>query len=116
MKKDITITISRSLAHQLQTVFRRALRSGVRGSWSPLGCLAGQERLQIRARHAEVAMIYEEPGCFTPTEFALPWEFLSDCAGTVSDAVQIELFADSIRARWTEANFAQERVYDRPSL
>ena len=84
------IWITRNLARQLHTVFRRSLNLPTRGPGSPVTFQTGSDGLRVRAKTHDAAIEYHVPGSRDNEEIVAPFELLNDCKGAKQDEVQLE--------------------------
>ena len=88
------IEITRSLARQLKTAFRRAITESGRGTVNqPVLLHAGSDGLHVRIASHEVAAEYHDPSPREPDAAYIPFELLKDCEGKTDDPVQVEMAA-----------------------
>lgn len=108
------IQITRSLARQLKTIFRRAITQTGRGSvHAPVLFHAGPEGLRIRIASGEVAAEYHDPTPREPDAAYAPFDLLRDCESKSDDPVQIEMTSgDRVMATWNEDHVPQMKHYD----
>ena len=111
------IQITRSLARQLKSIFRRAIIETGRGSvFAPVLFHAGPEGLRIRIASGEVAAEYHDPSPREPDAAIVPFEFLKDCEAKSDAPVQIEMATgDRVMATWDERQVPQLKHYDIPT-
>jgi hypothetical protein len=108
------ITISRSLARQLRSMFRRALNLTPKGQECPVTFDAGPDGLTVLARNHETAVEYHRPGNYRPARPTLPFNFLADCEGRKDEPVTIEIDgAGHIVANWQDGNVPRTVTYKR---
>jgi hypothetical protein len=101
------ITISRNLARQLRTVFRRALRITPRGRSYPATFQTGQDGLRVRVCSPEAAVEYYAPGAFSEEQFAIPIEVLADCEGRQESPIELEPADGQVLVRWQDGGVPQ---------
>ena len=108
------IEITRSLARQLKTIFRRAITESGRGTvHQPVLLHAGPEGLRIRIASGEVAVEYHDPQPRESDAAYIPFDVLKDCEAKSNDAVQIELAAgDQVMATWNDGHVPNMKQYD----
>jgi hypothetical protein len=108
------ISITRNLARQLHTVFRRSLNLPTRGPGSPVTFQTGSNGLCVRARTHDAAVEYHIPGSHNDDEIVAPFELLNDCKGAKHDEVQLETTGGGqVIAGWTDG-IPQVMQYDPP--
>jgi hypothetical protein len=107
------ITITRQLARQLRSVFRRAgldKHSGPSKDW--LAFRAGPDGLRIQALSDEIAIEHHQPGELESAEFLVPRGVLATVEGTSEEVVQLEHEATGkVVVTWTDAGIPQIREY-----
>ncbi|MBN2579367.1 MAG: hypothetical protein JXB10_10280 [Pirellulales bacterium] len=106
--------MTRRLAGQLRTVFRRAL--GNFRTPGPAVCFTGGlEGLSVRVSSAEVAAAYHLPPAVQPAETLwLPFEFLADCEGKTDEPVRLEAGGKGrVTAHWRDGSVPQAVRYER---
>lgn len=110
------IEITRSLARQLKTIFRRAISDSGRGAvHQPVLLHTGPEGLRIRIASGEVAAEYHDPQPRESDAAYIPFDMLKDCEAKSDDAVQIEMAAgDQVLATWNVGHVPQLKHYDVP--
>jgi hypothetical protein len=67
--------------------------------------------LHVRARNANIAVEFSQPGSYAADEIAIPNEALADFEGRKEGTVQLERSADSVTASWQEGIVPQTRTY-----
>jgi len=108
------IAITRKLAQQLQTVFRRAMNISTRAPCAPLTFQTGPEGLAIRSQTQDTAVEYRIPGSHDEEIIVAPFELLNDCKGTKQDEVKLETTGGGeVIAAWTDG-IPQVTQYDPP--
>ncbi len=107
------ITITRLLARQLRTVFRRVLNITPKGVVYPIVLDAGPNGLCVRALNHKSAVEYRQRGNLDTEQFSLPFQFLVDCEGRKDDPVTIEaLSKKQFAASWQDGNVPQVVRYE----
>jgi len=111
------IQITRSLARQLKTIFRRAITESGRGTVNqPVLLHAGSDGLRVRIASHEVAAEYHDPSPRDPDAAYIPFDLLKDCEAKTDDVVQIEMATeDRLLATWNDHYVPQMKQYDIPS-
>ena len=111
------IEITRSLARQLKTIFRRAITESGRGVVNqPVLLHAGSDGLRIRIASHEAAAEYHDPSLREPDAVYIPFDLLKDCEAKNDDVVQVEMAAgDRLLATWNDHHVPQMKQYDIPS-
>ena len=108
------ISITRHLARQLHTVFRRALNVSTRGPGTPVTFRTGPDGLRIRAQTHDAAVEHHVPGPLDNDEIVAPFELLNDCKGAKHDEVQLETTGGGqVVAGWNDG-IPQVVQYDPP--
>jgi hypothetical protein len=106
------LQISRSLAHQLRTVFRK-LVSRSTANLAKVSFTAGPKGLQIRLHRAEILGEYHQEGDYSPAEFAISLQALADFEGRNGDQVTFETAdAGIIQAGWQDDGVPQVKSYE----
>ena len=77
------ITITRLLARQIRTVFGRCLSPSSRGPFPAVTFQASNDGLWIRAKSHDGAIEFHQRGEFREERFAVPFETLRGCEGTI---------------------------------
>jgi hypothetical protein len=109
------IQITRNLARQIRSVFRRALNVTPRGPSYPIILQAGPGGLCIRAQSPVAAVEYHGTGSFSAEQITLPFEFLADCEGKKDEPVQLEAGGDGrIAVQWRDGDVPQIVQYGTP--
>jgi len=112
-KEPTVITITRSLARQLRTVFLRALRLSSRDAGPNLFLTAGPGGLRVQAQNTFAAVEHHMQGEFSAEQISLPFAFLADCAGTKAEPVTLEQESSTkIIVQWTDRKIPQLVKYD----
>ncbi len=108
------ITISRLLAKQIRSVFRRALQLSASQTDQVVWLLADNTGLRIRAQNKQAIIEYQLPGLVTPDAVPITMEALAACEGTKADQfVSIERQTDGpIVLRWDDRAVPQSFVFD----
>lgn len=101
------ITISRNLARQLRTVFRRALKITPRGRSYPVTFQTGQNGLLVRVCSPKAAVEYHAPGEFSEEQFAIAFEVLADCEGRQDTPIELEPADGQVLVRWQDGGVPQ---------
>ena len=111
------IEITRSLARQLKTIFRRTISETARGVvHQPVLLHAGPDGLRIRIASHEVAAEYHDLSPREPDAAYIPFELLKDCEAKTDDPVQVEMAAENrLLATWNDGHVPQMKQYDIPS-
>jgi hypothetical protein len=110
MKKPIRIT--RRLALQLRTVFRRALGL-TRGFGPALWFATGRDGIRARARFGDAAVEYHAEAELSKEEMWLPFDFLADVEARRDDPVELQARPDGhIVAGWRDGDVPQCVRYD----
>ncbi len=114
--EDLLIEITRSLARQLKTIFRRAITETGRGIVNqPVLLHAGPEGLRIRIASNEVAAEYHDPSPREPDVAYIPFGVLKDCEAKTDEPVQVEMATeDRLLATWDDHHVPQMKQYDIP--
>ena len=108
------ITISRLLAKQIRSVFRRALQISASQTDQVVWLLADNTGLRIRAQNKQAIIEYHLPGAVTPDAVPITMDALAACEGTKADQfVSIEQQSDGpIVLRWDDRAVPQSFVFD----
>jgi hypothetical protein len=107
------ITISRNLARQLRTVFRRCGIKPSGHSNQRVHFSTAADGVRIRATELDVAVEYHVPAEMTPEEFSLPLEFLDRCEAKRDDPVTLETQPRNlVLASWNDDGVPQQVHYD----
>ena len=111
------IQITRSLARQLKTIFRRAITESGRGTVNqPVLLHAGPDGLRIRIASHEVAAEYHDPSPREPDAAYIPFDLLKDCEAKSEDPVQVEMATENrLLATWNDGHVPQMKQHDIPS-
>jgi hypothetical protein len=111
------IEITRSLARQLKTIFRRTISESGRGSVNqPVLLHAGPDGLRIRIASHEVAAEFHDPAPRDPDAAYISYDLLKDCEAKNDDVVQVEMATeDRLLATWDDHHVPQMKQYDIPS-
>jgi hypothetical protein len=108
------ISITRNLARQILTVFRRALNVTARGPGTPVMFRTGPDGLCVRAHTHDAAVEYHVTGSREEDEIAAPFELLNDCKGAKHDDVALEATGGgAVVAGWNDG-IPQVVQYDPP--
>jgi len=112
------IQITRSLARQLKTIFRRALTETGRGSiYAPVLFHAGPEGLRIRIASGEVAAEYHDPSPRESDAAIVPFKSLGDWESRTEDPIQLEATGgNEVLATWNDNSVPQMAHYDMPEV
>jgi hypothetical protein len=113
--RSAVIEISRSLARQLWTVFRRCVRKPY-GSHPPaVEFLAGADGLRVWVAHHEVAAECRQPDPRPADTLRLPMDALSAFAGRGEEVVTLEAAGpEKLLARWSDRGVPQAVEYESP--
>jgi len=96
------ITITRSLAHQVRAVCKRALNGAGRAHAPVVSFHSGPAGLRIRTAGYDVAVQYHQQGDFAPEEITVPLDMLAQCEGRRHDEVTLERADNQVTVRWTD--------------
>ncbi|MCA9124935.1 MAG: hypothetical protein H6822_24520 [Planctomycetaceae bacterium] len=112
------IQITRSLARELKTIFRRAITDTGRGSVHiPILFHAGPEGLRIRIASSEVAAEYHDPKPRESDEAIVPFKSLGDWEGRADDPIQLEATGgNEVLATWNDNSVPQMVRYAMPEV
>jgi hypothetical protein len=109
------ITISRSLARHLRSVFRRAGIKSRGGLARPVLFRSSADGLKIRAVAPDVALEYHVPDASPDEDIAAPVSLLDDCQGKTDDPVLLESRPkNKVTATWHDHGIPQHADYDLP--
>jgi hypothetical protein len=107
------IQITRNLARQIRSGFRRALNITPRGLSYPVTLQSGPNGLCIRAKSLDAAVEYHGSGSFPVEQITVPFEFLADCEGRKDEPVQLEAGTNGrIAVQWRDGSVPQIVQYD----
>lgn len=107
------ITMTRRTAHRIRTVFRRSF--GMNRETGPaLSVSTGPSGLRIRARQADTAAQYHEPGDNEPDQFTMPFESLDACEARNDEPVTLERQDDKVIVQWRDGAVPQLVQHDCP--
>ena len=108
------ITISRLLAKQIRSVFRRALQLSASQTDQVVWLLADTTGLRIRAQNQRAIIEYHLPGLVNPDAVPITMDALAACEGTKADQfVSIERQSDGpVVLRWDDRAVPQSFVFD----
>ena len=111
------IEITRSLARQLRTIFRRAITETGKGRVHiPVLLHSGPEGLRIRIASSEIAVEYHDPQPRESDVAYIPFDLLNECEGKSDTPVQIEMASETqVLATWNDGHVPQMKHYSIPS-
>jgi hypothetical protein len=110
------LSITRSQAQRLLTLFRQVLRAGPQTSALPVLFQADSSGLTVRCQGGDLAAAYHEPGGFSPETIVIPVEALKKCAGRGQAPVLIEdIGSGQVRVQWDMEGFTRSSEYQSPS-
>ena len=105
-------TITRRLAAELRSVFRR-LGGTARGSGPALCISTGPDGTHVSTSNCDVAAAYHVPGNLPEEQLWITSLLLSDCEGKQDEPVQLERGHDgSVVAAWSDRGIPQRVQYD----
>lgn len=108
------IQITRLLAKQLRSVFRKAFGAG-NAAQPDLHLSAGPAGLVIRAHGLQHAVEYYQPVPCEPDELVIPFELLNDVQGNKNDPVTVGVLkAGVLTAEWEERGIRKALQYALP--
>ena len=112
------ITISRLLAKQIRSVFRRALQLSATQTDQVVWLLADNSGLRIRAQNKQAIIEYHLPGLVTPDAVPITMEALAACEGTKADQfVGIDRPSEGLTVlRWDDRGIPQSFQFDAKKL
>jgi hypothetical protein len=106
------LSITRTLAHKLHTVFRQVLQAGAQTSALPIVLHADSEGLTVGCQGSEMAAAYHEPGSFPSETIVLPEGAIKDSAGRTSASVTFEeTGSEEVRVQWDMEGFTRSKNY-----
>jgi len=108
------LQITRSLARQLRSVFRRLVS---RQNVSAVSLQAGADGLRVRLHAPEVAAEYHQPGAFPAEQLTVNLDVLAETEGRDDSPVVLEkVGTDAVRARWTDSGIPLVRDVASPDI
>jgi len=106
------IQISRALARQIRTVFRRCVRKPYGPPPPAVGLLTGPDGLRVRLPRPEFSVEYHQPGSLPMERMILPLEALDNFEGRGPDSVTLDIReGNRVLARWLDGGVPQEVEY-----
>jgi hypothetical protein len=111
----LLITITRLLARNVSTLFRRSLALSPREArFLPITVIVGHGVLVFRAATSEFAVEYQEAADQPEAQLNIPWELLHVVAGNKTDEVTIVLEGSRLVARWQDKDIPQMKCWELP--
>ena len=112
------MTLSRQLAKQIRSVFRRALQISASQTSQVVWLVADGTGLHIRAQNHHGIAEHHQPGPATADSIPVTMEALAACEGNKADeAVSIEQRADGmVVLRWDDRGVPQQFQFDAKKL
>jgi hypothetical protein len=111
-RRPFMISISRSLARQIRSVFRRLSRRSASPFRPIVSFEAGRDGLRIRSYNAEVAGEVHVPSEFPPETLAFSLDALTDFEGRGEGVVSLERRESRAAARWDDEGIPRLMEYD----
>jgi len=105
------IQISRMLARQLRSVFRK-LASREKTAFAKVSLLTGPDGLRVRLHQTDILAEYHQAGEFSAAQIIIPLQAFADFEGRSDTAVTLETVdASNARAQWEDAGVPQVTAY-----
>jgi len=105
------IQISRMLARQLRSVFRK-LASREKASFAKVSLVTGPDGLRVCLHQTDILAEYHQAGEFSAAQIILPLQAFADFEGRSDTAVTLETVdANNARAQWEDAGVPQVTAY-----